>query len=76
MTGSPEKLFKGRSLAVGLVLGFGWLHSGGFVAGIFGGLVVFQMIEIGGVLAAAKRQVLPIRCSENAGTWPKGGNYA
>jgi len=46
-------------LAAGLVLGFGWLHAGGFVAGMFGGLVVFQMIEIGGVLAAAKRLADP-----------------
>lgn len=46
-------------LAAGLVLGFGWLHASGFVAGMFGGLVVFQMIEIGGVLAAAKRLADP-----------------
>lgn len=46
-------------LAAGLVLGFGWLHAGGFVAGMFGGLLVFQMIEIGGVLAAAKRLADP-----------------
>ncbi len=46
-------------LSAGLVLGFGWLHTSGFVAGVFGGLLVFQMIEIGGVLAAAKRLADP-----------------
>lgn len=46
-------------LAAGLVLGFGWLHASGFVAGMFGGLLVFQAIEIGGVLAASKRLADP-----------------
>ncbi len=34
---------------VGLMLGLGWLHVFGFVGGMFGGLVVFQIIEINAV---------------------------
>ena len=42
-------------LFVGLVLGFGWLDAAGFVGGLFAGLLLFQGIEIGGVVTAARR---------------------
>lgn len=42
-------------LTAGLVIGFGWLSAGGFIGGLFGGLLVFQAVEIAGVLAAARR---------------------
>ena len=42
-------------LAAGLVIGLKWLHAHGFVAGLFSGVILFQVIEINGVLAAARR---------------------
>jgi hypothetical protein len=42
-------------LAAGLVIGFAWLSAEGFVGGLFGGLLIFQTVEIAGVLAAARR---------------------
>ena len=42
-------------LAAGLVIGLKWLHAHGFVAGLFSGVILFQVLEINGVLAGARR---------------------
>lgn len=43
-------------LALGLVLGFDWLDTYGFVGGIGAGLVVFQAVEIIGLSKTNKKQ--------------------
>ncbi len=52
-------------LLVGLVLGFGWLHAFGFVGGMFGGLLVFQIIEISAVANAASPEDGPAEGATN-----------
>ena len=43
-------------LAIGLVLGFDWLDTYGFVGGIGAGLMVFQAVEIMGLSKMNKKQ--------------------
>lgn len=38
---------------VGVILSLGWLHAFGFVGGMFGGLLIFQILEISAVATAA-----------------------
>ena len=42
-------------IAAGLVIGLQLLHVVGFVIGLFGGIMLFQAIEIAGVLTAVRR---------------------
>lgn len=52
-------------LFVGLVLGLGLLHAFGFVGGMFGGLVVFQIIEINAVATTAHPEASPVEGATN-----------
>ena len=42
-------------VAAGLVLGFDWLDTFGFVGGMGAGLIIFQVVEIAGISANAKK---------------------